>query len=276
MRYMVVHSFVLYYTVLIWYTGHGQRNTGNWCFVDAKITFEEIFHLYEMHFCGHILTIVSDCCYSGHWVGQLAEIMEAKGIGACGHKAIEEGYMIKVFASCSPQEGAYDTYYAKKSVFVESSSSLMLFDVKTIKNGNISQTPVAINSTKLTCFQQQHDEPCKFDQIPSRASWKWIDLTDSERLRLVARRLFRIWCSENGERCWRFLIVYSDLFEEFCALFETEWPNNVNYDRFGYTVFRGIGEDPPEEIYHLFTKCGPRTVNLPRKKPTSVTAVGSQ
>lgn len=263
---------VCLYTVLIWYTGHGQRGTGNWCFMDAKITFDQIFELYEQYFRGELLTLVCDCCYSGRWVHRFAEIMDAKGIGACGHKARETGYLIKIFASCLPVEGAYDTYYVKKSVYVDPLTSLMIFNVGTIGSNTNKQTTIAIDSTRSTCFSH-HDGQCKFNQIPSRASWKWIDFTDYDRVRLLRKRLFRIWNKINGKQCWCFLLVYKDMYDEFCALFEFQWPDYIDCHRYGYIVFHGTGENPPEEIYDIFTKLGPRIVNLPKSRPTSITAV---
>jgi len=50
---------------MLYYTGHGEKGTGNWCFQDGKISIQEILNMlpegtfYPM--------IFSDTCYSGHW-----------------------------------------------------------------------------------------------------------------------------------------------------------------------------------------------------------------
>ncbi|XP_068670715.1 uncharacterized protein [Montipora foliosa] len=50
---------------MLYYTGHGEVGTGNWCFHDGTISIQEILDmvpkkmLYPM--------IFSDACYSGHW-----------------------------------------------------------------------------------------------------------------------------------------------------------------------------------------------------------------
>ena len=50
---------------MLYYTGHGQVGTGNWCFNDGTISVEEILGLlpggcyYPVLFC--------DTCYSGNW-----------------------------------------------------------------------------------------------------------------------------------------------------------------------------------------------------------------
>ena len=51
---------------MLYYTGHGEQGSGNWCFADGTIGIEEIFawHMETMEFS----TICSDTCYSGKWV----------------------------------------------------------------------------------------------------------------------------------------------------------------------------------------------------------------
>ena len=50
---------------ILYYTGHGEIGSGNWCFADGTISIQEIVDMlpggtyYPM--------IFSDACYSGHW-----------------------------------------------------------------------------------------------------------------------------------------------------------------------------------------------------------------
>jgi len=49
----------------IYYSGHGERGTGNWCFPDgSRIGLEDIVKLNNT---GWKLMIHCDCCFSGHW-----------------------------------------------------------------------------------------------------------------------------------------------------------------------------------------------------------------
>ena len=56
---------------ILYYTGHGEIGTGNWCFSDGTISIEEILDMrpegtyYPM--------IFSDACYSGHWANFCVE-----------------------------------------------------------------------------------------------------------------------------------------------------------------------------------------------------------
>ena len=50
---------------MIYYTGHGEIGTGNWCFADGTISIQEIFDMVPV---GCIYPMIfSDACYSGHW-----------------------------------------------------------------------------------------------------------------------------------------------------------------------------------------------------------------
>ncbi len=50
---------------MLYYTGHGQVGTGNWCFDDGTISVKEIHDMIPGG-CYYPM-IFSDCCYSGHW-----------------------------------------------------------------------------------------------------------------------------------------------------------------------------------------------------------------
>eukprot|EP01084_Bolivina_argentea_P148119 259027_1 len=56
----------------IYYTGHGQTNTGNWCFADGVVTLREVITTVRALSDVRLL-IVCDCCYSGNWCENLAE-----------------------------------------------------------------------------------------------------------------------------------------------------------------------------------------------------------
>ena len=71
----------------------------------------------NQHFKGKVLTIISDCSYSGSWVKEGMAFMDEQGVGPCGHVAKEKGILVKVFASCLaneiPAELAFSTHSGK-------------------------------------------------------------------------------------------------------------------------------------------------------------------
>ena len=50
---------------MLYYTGHGENGTGNWCFADGKISIREILAMRPEG--SYYPMIFSDTCYSGHW-----------------------------------------------------------------------------------------------------------------------------------------------------------------------------------------------------------------
>lgn len=76
----------------IYYTGHGECGSGDWCFSDGKLSFEELFNIAEPIGDFRPL-IVSDCCFSGVW----ANDCRIKGKGG-----------LYCLAACSEFETAID------------------------------------------------------------------------------------------------------------------------------------------------------------------------
>ena len=50
---------------MLYYTGHGEIGTGNWCFEDGTISIQEIFD--KMPGGCYYPMIFSDACFSGNW-----------------------------------------------------------------------------------------------------------------------------------------------------------------------------------------------------------------
>ena len=78
---------------MLYYTGHGEKGTGNWCFEDGKITIDTILdNLPE----GTLPPMIfSDTCYSGHWANFCLEknIVGFHCLAACPEysKAVDTG-----------------------------------------------------------------------------------------------------------------------------------------------------------------------------------------
>ncbi|KAJ7389074.1 hypothetical protein OS493_033936 [Desmophyllum pertusum] len=77
---------------MLYYTGHGETGTGNWCFADGTISIQEIVD--SLPGGTYYPMIFSDACYSGHWANFCVE----KNIG-CFH----------CLAACPEYSTAIDT-----------------------------------------------------------------------------------------------------------------------------------------------------------------------
>ena len=77
---------------MLYYSGHGEIGTGNWCFDDGKISIQEIFDVMPGGM--YHPMIFSDACYSGHW----ANFCLTKGIPG-----------FNCLAACPEYSVAFDT-----------------------------------------------------------------------------------------------------------------------------------------------------------------------
>ena len=60
------------YKPILYYSGHGEIGTGNWCFHDGTLSIREIHKMLPI---GCLYpTIISDACYSGHWANYCLEV----------------------------------------------------------------------------------------------------------------------------------------------------------------------------------------------------------
>ena len=234
---------------MIWYTGHGEEGTGNWCFKDGVITLEEVFDLYKEHFRGKLLYLICDCCFAGHWVQRCGETLDSMGIGACGHQARQNGILIKVFTACKQDEKAHDTYYTSNAVTIE--NGRLTFFAK--RDVSPTQTTTAIDFTQSRCFNKP-EESCRLHRIPSALRWNWKDLTINDKYTSLNKRILIVRGKDQGRQCWHLAIVFEHQLEEFLAAIRT---GNVDIAKYGHSIFSGWGKDPLAETMKLWTTYGP-------------------
>jgi len=64
---------------IIYYTGHGDSVRGNWCFPSGTVSFNDIVELYNKHKSVKVPYILSDCCHSGYWAWDAANLKKKTG-----------------------------------------------------------------------------------------------------------------------------------------------------------------------------------------------------
>jgi hypothetical protein len=82
------------HSCLLYYSGHGRADKGDWCFQNAAGTYEfislqMILHAWDQRgiaFPEQQLVIIADCCFSGVWVAELNRLMlsDVRMQAACG------------------------------------------------------------------------------------------------------------------------------------------------------------------------------------------------
>ena len=250
---MFVWSYHIFVAVWIYYNGYGEKGTGNWCFKDGTISFQEIFALYKTHLQGKLLYIYSDCCYSGQWIVDCAKCLDEMGIGACGHQAIQQGMLFKIFTSCQPTQKAKLKGFVNEAVLFQD-KSIRCYNVKEVFN---SQTTYGCDFTRTFCMQLNGlSAPCRIPDIPWRCTWKWIDIVNIDATKRPANlvKLVR-GTDKEGREAWQYVLVEKDLEEDF---FEVAAMGTLDIAEHGFIVHTGLGKDPPEDFVDKLKRCCPK------------------
>ena len=159
--------------VVLYYIGAGRRGTGDWCFEDGFITFRDIAQLYlraSHNFKGRVLTIVSDCSYSGCWVRDCMQFLDEQGVQPCGHKAREKGMVINVFASCKSNEIPTEYSFSVSGIDNDENTGEMGFwpSQQLLE----TQTTHHLNSSHLNCNTKTINKPCT---LPPGLTWRILE-----------------------------------------------------------------------------------------------------
>ena len=154
-----IHVHIQMVLGLLWYIGAGRRDTGDWCFEDGFITFRDIAQLYlQSKLRGRVLTIVSDCSYSGRWARDCMEFLDEQGVQPCGHKAREKGVLIKLCTSCKLDETPTEYRFSISGVDNDKNTGMMNF--WSSKQLLDTQTTYGIDSSLFNCNNKSITEQC--------------------------------------------------------------------------------------------------------------------
>ena len=214
--------------------GHGENGTGNWCFKDGTISFQEIFNLYRKFCAGKLLSLISDCCYSGHWVRECAKTLDSLRIPPCGHRARENGALVKVFASCQPDEEAGEPCYSIEGMEIQDDGSKIYYAIQLTH-----QISAWFDSTQLVCCKGP-DSPCPKTTFQGL---KWEDAVDR------SMNIQRIERKEGDRDMWYYIMLYragKANREAFIAQFIKD--RTLRLRDWGYVLESGEGTDIPQEI----------------------------
>ena len=219
---------------MITYLGHSEEGTGNWCFKDGTISFQEIFSLYRKHCTNKRMTIKSDCSYSGQWVRECAKTLDSLGIPLCGHRAKENGALVKVFASCQPNEEAAQPCYSIEAVTVGDDEPIT-YSAKQLTQ----QKSMWFDSTKLVCCRGP-DSPCPKTTFKHL---KWENAVDNT---ISIQRVKR---KEGGRDMWYYIILHragDGYREEFLSRFAKD--STLRLSDWGYVLESGEGKNVPQVV----------------------------
>ena len=220
----------------IYYIGAGRRNTGDWCFEDGFITFNDITQLYlkaSSNIKGRVLSIGSDCSYSGCWVRDCMEFLDEQGVQPCGHKAREKGIIIHMATSCQSYEIPTEYRYSISGLKNDKNTGEMSLHGE--KQLLTTQKVDNIDCSLLHCGSKAIDEPCT---LQPHHTWK--KASEGKRLYLVRGK-------DRGRRAWHYILLKDDI--DIQSNFKAELgTGRIELTNFGKILESGWGENPPNDI----------------------------
>ena len=189
----------------------------------------------NQHFRGRVLTIASDCSYSGSWVKESMEFMDEQRVGPCGHSAKEKGILVKVYASCLsneiPMELAFSTHSAKNDKNLGTMSCTIVSRSNEIHEG---QHPSGLDFTCVQC-KNKIDEPCT---MAPGSTWQ---------RRSTAERLFIVRGKDRGQPAWHYVLLVDD--EDTITAFHKKLKEgSLDVANYGKIIESGWGQDPPNDF----------------------------
>ena len=165
---------------------------------------------------------------------ECAKTLDSLHIPPCEHRARENGTLVKVFASCQPDQEAAEPSYSVEAVTVKDDGSI------TYGGKQLSQQkPSWFDSTRLVCCKGP-DSPCPKTTFQHL---KWEDAVNkSWSIRWIKRK-------EGGRDKWYYIMLHraGEAYEE---TFQSQIDKNptLRLSNWGYVLESGEGENIPKEI----------------------------
>ena len=203
---------------------------------------------YNCFFRGRVLTIVTDCSYSGNWVKACCQYLDEQGVQPCGHSGDKKGILLKVYASCKPTEVAATYCFSVHAAQNDKNNGTMSYYIT--KELRETQHSYGVNCTDIRCGKR-FEEPCA---LPSEYTWhKWDE----------NHRVFLVRGNDRGRPAWHYVLLVDD--EETIKIFKEKTQGDaagtqsIDVTNFGQVIKSGWGKDPPNEVKDWIDKnynCG--------------------
>ena len=226
----IIILFILF-SAILFYTGDSQTGTGNWCFKDGFITFQDIYDVYFQCFRGRRLAIISDCSHSGNWVKECAMMYDNEKIPACGHHSREKGMLLSILTSCKSHQQATILVYVKEAMEIVASDVVYAYN-KVLSSG---QQTTRGTFMKILC-NSMPDKDCQY--LGSEYIWQNMILK-RDKVRIV-RGL------DNGKSVWHYVILDEEKEQLFNDV--SKIADRINVVEYGDILYSGWGNDPPQDI----------------------------
>jgi hypothetical protein len=246
----------LLFAAYIWYIGHSEEGTGNWCFKDGTISFEEIFDTYQQvqkfkaspwetmdavpDESGKLLVVISDCNYSGNWIYRCAKILDKQRIPPCGHMT---RFHIRVYCSTKYTQQAQELTYSVTGVTATKDGDFSFRDIELSE----TQQTCCGDFTKFVCCRDPSD-PCRMHE--DIKGWNWTDIVTGK----LRSSTYVIQGRQKGRKRW-FIILLHNKGPEFIKQYKAEVKHGeIEPSKWGYVLKSGNGETPPKKVLNKVTQ----------------------
>ena len=178
------------------------------------------------------MSIRSDCNYSGQWVRECVKTLDSLRIPPCGHMARKSRAMVKVFASCQPDQEATEPCYSIEGVRVQSDGL-----ITSCSRQLTHQKSMNFDSTKLVCCRAP-DSSCPMTTF-QYLTWE-NRVQGSTSVQLVQRR-------EGDRDMWYYILLHRAGYA-FCKEFQLQYQRNptLRLSDWGCILDSGEGVSPPQ------------------------------
>lgn len=188
-----------------------------------------------------------DCSHSGQWVNDCAKMLDNFMIPPCGHRARGHGVLIKVFASCMPDQQAVEPCFSVEGIEMMENETLGYYTEKTV---NEAVKFTSADFTRLTCCRGPN-ESCQSEK--ALKNWTWQQSIHGG----LRSRLFIVRGNDKvkGKQAWHMLLLshnsekYKEKYEE------TVGTGTINVAEWGYIIQSGWGKDPPQSDREKIDGC---------------------
>ena len=187
---------------------------------------------------GRVLSLVSDCHSSGHWVGQCAKFLDEQGVRPCGHSAREKGILLKVCAACETDQDTAELCYFTRAMELREDGLVSDWTRKKLSD---QQRAFGVDFTALRCGKGKEEE-CS---IASDSTW-------STAREVIDNRLFIARGTDQGRPTWQYVLLDDDVEKIRDFKHKVQGENvgkyTISFKEYGLVLKSGFGKEPPQDV----------------------------
>ena len=155
----------------------------------------------------------------------------------CGHSADKKNILLKVYASCKPNEVAATPCFSVQCATNDKNNGLMSYYLG--KKLRETQHSYGVNSTVIRCGKK-FEGPCALS--PEFTWHKWH----------ANQRVYLVRGKDRGRPAWHYVLLIDD--EETIKIFkektqgEAAGTETIDINNFGEVLKSGWGKEPPNQV----------------------------